>query len=128
MKRDDCIIMYDTNTHSNDDKRRICCFACIGRERAENLCNYLYRDQTLNYQFYFTCGVHGYNTNAVRHLHDVFDNTVNKILMTTEQCFLCDRRCTYSLMQKNIGRDYCRLRNDEIYKTMKYYKEVVGIP
>ncbi len=128
MKRDDCIIMYDSNTHSNDNKRMICCFACIGRESAENLCSCLYHDQTLDDQFYFTCGVQGYNTNAIRHLHDVFDNKVNKILMTTSQCFLCDRKCNYSLMQQYVGRNSCRLMNDEIYKTIKYYKEVMSIP
>lgn len=126
MKRDDCIIMYDKMGHDDEHKRIIRCFACIGRRSNENLCSFLYHEEALEEQFYFSCGVQGYNTNANRHLYDVFDNKVNKILMTTEQCFLCDRKCTYTDLH-NVGRDVCRLRNDEIYKTMKYYKEVVGI-
>lgn len=120
MKRDDCIIMYDKMGHDNENKRIIRCFACIGRSSNENLCSFLYHEKALDEQFYFSCGIQGYNTSAVRHLYDVFDNKVNKILMTTEQCFLCDRNCRYPMTN-------CILRNNEITDTIKYYKEVVGI-
>jgi len=114
MNRSHIIIMYILE--SNNDSEYIRCFACKGRDNGDNLCaNSYLRD--INHNYVFQCGVQGYNKEAMR-IRDIehFNNSIHKIIMTTNQCFLCDKQCKYPKIQ--CGR---------ILETITRYKEVVGI-
>ena len=114
MDRNHSIIMYISE--STNDSKYIRCFACIGSDYGEGLCENIYL-RNINHNYTFQCGVQGYNKDAIRKSNiEYFNNSIHKIIMTTNQCFLCDKKCKYPEIQ-------CR----KILETIIKYKEVVGI-
>jgi len=112
MDRNHSIIMH---TIDNDPKG-VRCFACIGRDYLDDLCSYGYL-KDINPTYIFLCGVSGYSINASRHNNiEHFNNNIHKIVMSTSQCYLCDKHCKYP-----------DILCERILETITKYKEVVGI-
>jgi len=112
MDRNHSIIMHTIDYNP----KGVRCFACIGREQYDNLCADRYL-RNINSDYTFHCGVQGYNKDAIRKNGiEHFNNNIHKIVMSTNQCYLCDKQCKYPDIP--CGR---------ILETITKYKEVVGI-